>query len=663
MNSFFQRKFIIQSIILTAVFLLIARLFYIQIIDDRYLDFANNNVLRRLVVYPPRGVIYDRNNTILVQNEPVYDLMVVPKSIKQFDTLLLCQLIEVEKEKFIGKLKKAREFSPVKASLLEKQLSSETYARLQEHLFQFPGFFVQNRTLRKYPEPIAAHVLGYIGEVNDRIIELSKGDYRQGDYIGISGIERSYEQLLRGQRGIKRVMVDVFNREQGSFDEGKYDTAAVPGDRMITSLDAKLQKYGEDLMKNKLGSIVAIEPSTGEILAFVSAPNYDPNLLVGRVRGNNYMKLLKDPLKPLFIRPIQAQYPPGSTFKAIQALIGQQMGLITPEQRFPCGGGYRAGGHFVKCEHNHSPQNMVESIQNSCNAYYCWAFKTMIDNHPGMTSEDAYTAWRDAIAKFGIGTKLEIDLPNELKGLLPTHKYYDKIYGANHWKSSTVISLAIGQGELGITPLQMANVMAAIANRGYYYRPHLVKAIGDKKHIRPEFSEKNYVGIDQRYFPPVIDGMERVILAGTATNARIADISICGKTGTAQNPHGKNHSVFMGFAPKDNPKIAIAVMVENAGYGATWAAPIASLMIEKYVRDSITRPKYYEDRILNASLLPGDEFNASGNIKKKEDTPKGATIKTKDGKPTTSDTKKTGITAQPSKEEKLETIKKEKAQR
>ncbi|POY38502.1 penicillin-binding protein 2 [Solitalea longa] len=656
MNSFFQRKFIIQAIFISAIFLLVARLFYIQIIDDRYLDFANNNVLRRLVVYPPRGVIYDRKNVLLVQNEPVYDLMAVPKSIKPFDTALFCQLIEVEEDKFVEKLQKVREYSRVKASLIEKQLSAETYARLQEHLFQFPGFFVQNRTLRKYPSPIAAHVLGYIGEVNDKLIELSKGDYRQGDYIGISGIERSYEKLLRGQRGIKRVMVDVFNREQGSFDEGKFDTAAVPGDKMITSLDAKLQQYGEALMQNKVGSIVAIEPSTGEILAFVSAPNYDPNLLVGRIRGNNYMKLLKDPLKPLFIRPIQAQYPPGSVFKPIQALIGQQMGLITPDQRFPCGGGYRIGSRLVKCEHNHSPQNMVESIQNSCNAYYCWAFKTMIDNHPGMTVDQAYTAWRDAIEKFGIGVKLDIDLPNELKGLLPTHKYYDKIYGANHWKSSTVISLSIGQGELGITPLQMANVMAGIANRGYFYRPHLVKAIGSNKLIRPEYAKKNSLGIDSKYFPPVIDGMERVILAGTATYARIPDIPICGKTGTAQNPHGKNHSVFMGFAPKDNPKIAIAVFVENAGYGATWAAPIASLMIEKYIRDSITRPKAYEDRILNASLLPGDQFNASGNIKKKDEK-KAETSDKKEEKKPVKQVKPTSVTQKP-REEKKETTQK-----
>lgn len=659
MNSFFQRKFIIQLIFLTAILLLIARLFYIQIVDDRYLDFANNNVLRRLVVYPPRGVIYDRKDNILVQNEPVYDLMVVPKSVKPFDTALLCRLIDVEQDRFTEKLTKAREYSPVKASELEKQLSSETYARLQEHLFQFPGFFVQNRTLRKYPNPIAAHVLGYIGEVNDKIIELSKGDYRQGDYIGISGIERSYEKLLRGQRGIKRVMVDVFNREQGSFDEGRYDTAAVPGDKMITSLDAKLQKFGEELMKNKMGSVVAIEPSTGEILAFVSGPSYDPNLLVGRVRGNNYMKLLKDPLKPLFIRPLQAQYPPGSIFKPVQALIAQQLGLITPDRRFPCGGGYRYGNRVLRCTHVHPPLNMEESIQHSCNSYYGWAFKTMVDDNPGHSPEEGYNIWREHIYEWGIGKKTDVDLPNEVKGLLPTHALYDKMYGTNRWKSSNIISLSIGQGELGITPLQMANVMAAIANRGFYYRPHLVKAIGEKKYIRPEFSEKVSVGVDSKYFPVVVNGMEKVVLAGTARIAYIPDIPICGKTGTAQNPHGKDHSIFMGFAPKDNPKIAIAVVVENAGYGATWAAPIASLMIEKYIRDSITRPKYYADRILNASLLPGDVFTAAGNVKPKEDT---KAKDAKNGKTTVQP--KAGATAQPKKEEKITTsTEKDKANR
>lgn len=603
MNIFPERKFIIQGLIIFVAVILLARLFYIQVVDDSYFLSANNNVLRKINIYPARGIIYDRNGKILVQNEPVYDLMVIPRQTKALDTLEFCNLIGITKEEFIAKMTKARRYSPFKASIFEKQLSARLYAGFQERLFEYPGFYVQNRTVRKYPDSTAAHVLGYIGEVDDNMIAKTNNYYQLGDYIGISGIEKSYEDILRGQRGTKVIMVDVLNREQGSYENGAYDTVAIAGEKLISSIDYRIQKLGEQLMQNKKGSIVAIEPSTGEILCFISSPGYDPNLLVGRERGNNYIKLLRDETKPLFVRPLMAQYPPGSIFKAVEALIAQQENLIFPETRFPCGGGYSIGSRMVKCMHVHSPLDLRESIAQSCNAYYCWTFKKLIDQGNYGTVEKNFLKWREYVNNFGIGKKTGIDLPNELSGLLPTVKFYDKYYGSGRWKSSTIISLSIGQGELGVTPLQMANIMAIIANKGWYYNPHLIKGIGDKAYVKEEYTTKNFVGIDTSYFEVVIDGMQQVVDRGTAYYAKIKDIAVCGKTGTAQNPHGKDHSVFVAFAPRENPKIAIAVVVENAGFGSTWAAPMASILIEKYLKDTVSRPAYYIDRLLNADLI------------------------------------------------------------
>lgn len=603
MNFFFERRFVVQGIFILVGVVLLLKLFYIQVIDNRYVLSANSNVLRKVVVYPARGIIYDRKGHILVQNEPVYDLLAIPKQIKPFDTAELCKLIGIKKEVLVAKLNKARYFSPVKSSIIEKQLSARTYATFQEKLFEFPGFFVQNRTVRKYPNPIAAHILGYIGEVDERLIAKSGNYYQIGDYIGISGVEKAYEEVLRGRRGIKNIMVDVFNREKGSYEDGRYDTTAIAGEKMISSLDLVLQQYGEALMNNKRGSIVAIEPKTGEILAYVSSPNYDPNLLVGRDRGNNYDVLVKDELKPLFNRPIQAQYPPGSIFKIVQALVGQQEGILTPQTVFSCGGGYRVGGLLVKCTHNHPPLNLEESIEHSCNSYYCNAFRKMIDQGPYTNPQQGFQIWRDHVEKFGLGQKLNIDLPNEVSGLLPTQKRYDRIYGKARWKSSTIISLSIGQGELGITPMQMANLMCILANKGYYYVPHLISGIGEKKIVKPEYTKRNYVGIDQPYFETVINGMEKVVESGTAFWSRIPNVVMCGKTGTVENPHGKDHSVFVAFAPRENPKIAIAVVVENAGFGASWAAPIASMMVEQYLTGKVSKPKYYQERIMEANLI------------------------------------------------------------
>ncbi len=625
-NSFFARKYVIQGIFIAIAIIIIARLFYIQIIDKSYIWAANDNVMRKIIVYPARGVIFDRNGKVLVQNEPVYDLLVTPREAKDIDTALLCQLIDIDIEGFKKRMEKARSHSPYRASVFEKQLAATTYAQLQEHLYKFRGFYVQNRTVRSYPDSIAPQVLGYIQEVNDKDIERSKGFYRPGDYIGASGIERSYEELLRGQRGVKNQMVDALNRPKGVFMDGKYDTLAVSGDGLISTLDKELQVLAEKLMKNKMGSVVAIEPSTGEILTFVSSPSYDPNMMVGRQRGNNYMKLLNDPTKPMFIRPIQASYPPGSVFKVVAALTAQQAGMINESTVFYCPGGYRYGGGrgFMRCTHVDGATDLIKSIQRSCNTYYGYTYARMIDSR-GMPTTKAYDLWREGLTKFGLGNPLGIDLPSEKGGFVPESSYFTKQYGNEKWGSSYTISLSIGQGQLGITPLQMANIMAIAANRGFYYRPHLVKGIGEKKIIRKEYTEKIHAGVDEKYYAPVIEGMSRAVNVpgGTAYSVRIPDIEMCGKTGTVQNPHGENHAVFFAFAPRENPKIAIAVFVENAGYGGTWAGPIASMLVEKYLKDTITLPKYIQDRIYNASFMPKVE-------KKKEELKKDSTKTTKD---------------------------------
>lgn len=614
-NSFFTRKYVIQGIFVATVIIIVIRLFYIQVIDDSYILSANNNVLRKVIVYPARGTILDRNGQILVQNEPVYDLLVTPREVKNIDTTLFCELVGIDKKGFIERMQKARTHSPYRASQFEKQLSSFTYARLQEHLYKFRGFYVQNRTVRSYPDSIAAQFLGYIQEVNEQDIERSNGFYRPGDYIGASGVERAYEDLLRGKRGLKNVMVDALNRPQGSFMDGRYDTLAMTGDGLISSLDRDLQVLGEKLMHNKLGSVVAIEPSSGEILAMVSSPSYDPNMMVGRELGNNYIKLLNDDTKPMFIRPIQASYPPGSVFKVVSALVAQQAGMIDLNTRFVCGGGYRYGGGraFMRCTGSHGSPDLIRSIQVSCNPYYAFVYARMIDGR-GMPSHQAYDLWREALGKFGLGHRLGIDLPGENPGLVYSSEQYTKRFGNNTWRSSFNISNSIGQGELGITPLQMANIMAIVANRGFYYRPHLIKGIGEQQIIKEEFTQKIFAGVDPQYFEPVIEGMSLAVSSGTARASQIKGVEMCGKTGTVQNPHGENHAVFFAFAPRENPKIAIAVFVENAGYGGTWAAPIGSMMIEQYLNDTITLPKHIQDRIYNGNFLPEPKEPATPEI-------------------------------------------------
>ncbi|MBL0073571.1 MAG: penicillin-binding protein 2 [Bacteroidetes bacterium] len=608
------QRFVILGIFTVVIFIYLVRLFYIQVIDDNYKLSANNNVLRYITEYPARGLVYDRTGKLLVYNEAVYDLMVIPKQVKDFDTTSFCEIIGISKEEFEKKLKKARTYSRVKSSIFEKQLSAETYAVLQEKLFKFHGFYVQPRTLRKYPNKVAGHTLGYIGEVDDKLVAKNPY-YQSGDYIGVSGLEQSYEVELRGQRGVRIVMVDVFNREKGSFSNGEYDSAAVSGQNLVTTLDLELQMLGERLLENKIGSVVAIEPSTGEILAIVTKPGYDPNLLVGRVRSKNYAQLLKDELKPLFNRAMMAYYPPGSTFKLVNALIAQQESIITPSTVFPHS--FVVGSKSVKCHPHPGGLSLEGAVQYSCNPYFCNAFRAFVDNRKFVTSENGYKIWRDYVLSFGVGRKIGVDLPHELEGNVPKVDFYDRYYGKGRWKASTIFSLGIGQGELGITPLQMANIMCIIANKGYYYTPHIVKKIGDKTNSTRNLSEKHVTLVDASHFEVIQNGMQKVVEAGTARIARFGNVVICGKTGTAQNPHGKDHSLFVAFAPRENPKIAIAVMVENSGFGATWAAPVASLMMEKYLTDSISRPELYE-RMIKGNLLP----TKKDSLFKKTDNPK-----------------------------------------
>lgn len=601
MNSLSNRKFIVGMIFLVIALIFIFRLFYVQVINDKYKLNSDNNVLREIVQYPARGLIYDRNGELLVYNEAAYDLMFVPKQLKKIDTLAFCNLLEIEKTTFIEKVNKAKAYSRYKPSTFIKEISSFSYASIQEQLFKYPAFFVQTRTLRKYPNNNAAHVLGYIGEVNSKTVEKNPY-YHSGDYIGKSGLEYAYEEILRGKRGVKRIMVDVHNREKGKYKNGATDTAAVTGNTLFTSLDIKLQSYGEELMQNKLGSIVAIDPKTGEILSLVSAPNYDPNMLVGRAVKKNYPILSTDSLNPLFNRATMAAYPPGSTFKTIQALIGMQDGVITENSGFTC---IRS---MVGCHPHPSARNVEESIKMSCNPYYTQLFKRIIQQGKAKSiykdSEIGLGIWAKQVQQFGLGQTLETDLPGVKSGVIPGVNFYNRWYGEGRWAFSTIRSLDIGQGEILVVPLQMANLAAIMANRGYYYTPHFIKHIDKSNQIPKKFTTKNSVGIDKKYFTPIVNGMERVVNegGGTARRARLKNIVVCGKTGTAQNPHGEDHSIFIAFAPKDDPKIAIAVYVENAGFGGTWAAPIASLMIEQYLTDSISDTRK-ETRILNANLL------------------------------------------------------------
>ncbi len=610
-----DRKFIISGFFILIAIIYIVRLFYIQIIDDQYKLDARNNAFRYRTEYPVRGYIFDRKGKLLVFNEPSYDLLVTPKMAKNCDTLALCKILEISKEDFIRRMKKACQApnSPRKESIFEKQLSNKVYATLQEKLYRFKGFDVQARTVRKYPRPIGAHLLGYVGEVTK---EKAAKDpyYHEGDYIGISGLERSYEEALRGKKGVQIVMVDVHNRTKGRYMNGLYDTLAVPGKALFSGIDRDLQEYGEKLLHGKRGAIVAIEPQTGEILCLISAPSYDPNLLVGgKERSKNFTKLYYDSLNlPLFNRALQAMYPPGSTFKLIDALIAQQDNLITRNTGFPCHHGYPPMGGHPKC-HDNGAGDIPSAIAMSCNSYFSYVFCSIVNQKAYPIFEAGYNHWRDAVKSFGPNTKLGTDLPYDKPGNVPSVEYYNKIFGKNHWRSNTVVSLGIGQAELTLVPLQMANVIASIANRGYYYTPHSIKGVGLEKTLDPKYKVKHYTYVqNQTAYDNVIDGMQKCFDAGTAYASRIPGIVACGKTGTAENPHGDSHAVFSCFAPRQDPKIAIVCLVENAGFGGTWSAPIVSLMVEKYLTGKVTRPDL-EKRIIAADLINRKNLLGSGH--------------------------------------------------
>jgi len=611
-DIFTNRRYVIAALVIFTSVLLIIRLFIIQVIQDKYRLSADNNVLRYVTQYPARGLIFDRNGKLIVDNQAAYDLMVIPAQTTKFDTTVFCNLLEITHGFFKERMQAARNYSRRAPSVFLKQISAEQYATIQEKLFMYPGFYVQPRTLRKYSKPVGAHLLGYVSEVDEATIK-KEPYYKPGDYIGKLGIEESYEKELRGRRGVKIYLVDVYSRIKGAYAGGDMDTLAVQGENIISGIDLDLQEYGEKLMKNKTGSIVAIEPKTGEVLALISAPNYSPELLVGRIRSENFVKLQADTLwKPLYNRALMPSYPPGSTFKPITGLIGLQEKVISSETNFSCNNGYM----FVGCHTHSSPLDFVHGISNSCNSYFCQTFRRIIENQKYSSVYEAFNKWRGYINEFGFGTKLGTDFVNDLPGFIPSTGYYDKYHGRNGWKALTIISLAIGQGEIGATPLQMANMTAAIANRGFYYSPHIVRSVGESNRIDPRFTIKHTISIDPENFEKIVEGMEMAVNGGAGSTARIAaikDIIVCGKTGTAQNK-GEDHSVFVAFAPRDDPKIAIAVFVENAGFGATYAAPVASLMIERYLKGEITN-KYQEERILNLNLMDTNRINLKPGIR------------------------------------------------
>lgn len=599
-DPYIYRKYILGSMAVIASLLLIVRLFYIQVVDDSYRSSADSNVLRYVTQYPARGVVYDRNGKLVVYNQAAYDIMVIPGQTSAIDTTEFCDLTGISPDSFRERIAAARKYSLYAPSVFLRQISSETYARLQEKMFRFPGFYVQTRTLRSYAKPVAAHILGYVGEVDDNII-AGNPYYKAGDYIGVSGIEKAYENELRGKKGVNIYLVDVHNRIKGSFRDGELDTVPEPGRDLVTTIDLDLQEYGELLMQNKTGSIVALDPATGEVLALVSSPAYDPSLLVGRIRTTNFSNLLNDTLNPLFNRALMASYPPGSIFKPLMGLIALQEKVIVASTLFGCSPGYL----FVGCHSHPTPLDLSEAIMHSCNSYFCQAFRRVLESNSYNSVSEAYARWQKYLNDFGFGNRLNTDFPNELPGFIPGTAYYDRYYGQGRWRALTVISLAIGQGEMGTTPLQMANMTAAIANRGYFYTPHIIRTSGADGEPASRFVEKHFTGIDSVHFGPVIDGMDLVVSGGPGATARhigIPGIVICGKTGTAQNPHGDDHSVFVAFAPRDNPKIAIAVYVENAGYGSTHAAPVASLMIEKYLTGEV-KNKWREQNTIKLDLI------------------------------------------------------------
>lgn len=590
-----MRKLLLPIIIIFTAVVILLRLFFLQIVFHDDSNNIDNIAIETVYDYPERGYIYDRNGELLVSNQPAYDVMVIPSEVKNLDTLELCSLLELEKNDFRERLQKARDYSRKKPSVIVHQLSKDDYAVLQEKLRKFQGFYIQKRMLRSYLTHNAGNVLGYISEVNEW--ELKKNPYYlAGELIGRSGVEKQYEEFLRGKKGVQYYQKDKHNAAIERYKNGAMDTLPIMGQPLQLTIDIGLQAYGELLMQKKHGGIVAIEPKTGEILALISAPTFDPALLVGRERSKNYTALYNDSIaKPLYDRTLLAEYPPGSPFKVVNALIGLQEGVITPQSVFSCGGGYRYGGHIMRCHCGRGANDLLHGIALSCNAYFANTYKRAIDMKT--TSAIGMDKWNAHVRSFGLGGFLGSDLPTGRAGKVPNTALYDKQYGAKRWSGTTNISNAIGQGEILTTPIQLANVMAAIANKGYFYTPHIVKQINNKQTPFQEYTVPKHTTIDPKHFEPVIKGMNMAYLAGTARRTQIDGINIAAKTGTAENfirVNGKrmqltDHSIFVAFAPVEDPKIAIAVFVENGYYGARVAGPIASLMIEKYLKGEVFR--------------------------------------------------------------------------
>lgn len=603
-----KRKYVIGGFITLIVMIYLVRLFSLQVGDDTYKENAESNAFFKKITYPARGLIYDRNNNLVVFNQPAYDLMLIPKDVQELDTTAFCSLLNITRDQFdaywadMKNTKKNPGYSAYTPQKLMSHLSTEDYGRLQEKLYMFPGFYIQTRTIRQYSSKAGANILGNIREVSAEDVKNDEY-YRRGDYTGDLGVEKSYEWALRGTKGVEILMKDALGRIKGKYEEGIHDVAPQSGRNLTLAIDMDLQEYGEKLMRNKIGAIVAIEPSTGEILALVTAPNYSPDMLVGKDRGKNYAQLVLNPLKPLFDRSIQAGYPPGSTFKPTQGLIFLQEGIISLGTAYPCSRGY-VNGIRVGCHGHASPITLKPALQTSCNGYFCWGLKNMIDRK-GTKAADQLTKWKDYLVDMGYGYKLGIDLPHESRGFIPNAEFYTKSFKGADWSGNSIISIAIGQGEVLATPLQIANLGATIANRGFFYTPHVVKEIGDTV-IDASYREKRGPNIKTSYYEAVAEGMRMAVTGGTCKGANLKDIEVCGKTGTAQNPHGRDHSVFMGFAPYHNPKIAIAVFVENAGFGATYGVPIGSLMIEKYLKGSISpERKGVESSMMSSNTIAG----------------------------------------------------------
>lgn len=583
-----KRRYVISGFIILIAVVYIIRLFQLQVADAQYRANADNNALLRRTTFPSRGQIYDRNDSLVVFNHPAYDLVFIPKDVQPFDTLALSRTLLMTPEQFdsvwtrVNDPRKNHNFSSYSQQTLMQHLSPEDYGRIKEQLYRFPGFFIVQRILRQYNYHVGANILGNIREVNDRDIK-NDDYYRPGDLTGDLGVEKSYEKYLRGRKGEEILFRDAVGKIKGKYNGGAEDIEPIAGSDLRLSIDIELQRYGEHLMEHKVGAIVAIEPATGEVLALVTSPNYDPALLVGKERGKNYRELVNTKNKPLFDRSIQAAYPPGSTFKPTQGLIFRQEGIVNLSTAYPCYRGFINAGMRVGCHGHGSPIALKPAIQTSCNAYFCWGLKHMLDNRKKYRSTaDAFEVWKNYMVSQGYGYRLDIDLPGESRGFIPNVAYYDKMLGKGQWSANSIISISIGQGEILATPLQIANLAATIANRGYYYTPHVVKEIIGVGVLK-KFRQQHHTKINSAYYDEIADGMRMAVTGGTCRKANIPGLDVCGKTGTAQNPHGRDHSVFMGFAPKDNPKIAICVFVENAGFGATFGVPIGALMIQRYL--------------------------------------------------------------------------------